>query len=191
MNVGLYFGSYNPVHIGHLIIAQTMLETGGLDQVWLVVSPQNPHKQKASLAPAADRLRMCELAAEGNDRIFPSNVEFMLTQPSYTIDTLTHLAAKYKSYRFSILMGMDNLATLQSWKNYEAIVNYYPIFVYPRLGATMPETPYKHVTLVDAPILQLSATDIRARLAAGKSGKYLVPQPALEYILKNGLYGAR
>ncbi len=188
MKVGLFFGSFNPIHVGHLILAQALLNQTDIDRVWLVVSPQNPFKEKQTLLNAADRLRLCELATEGDERIQPSNVEFYLPQPSYTIDTLTHLAAKYPSYRFSILMGSDNLITLPKWKNAEAIMRHYPIYVYPRLKAEMPMPLPANVTALDAPIIEISATTIRALLTQHKRVEYLVPAAALAYIHKNGLY---
>lgn len=188
MNVGLFFGSFNPIHVGHLIIAESLRTDGHLDQVWLVVSPQNPHKEKNSLADEADRMRMCELATEGGEGIYPSRVEFDLPRPSYTIDTLNHLLVHFPGYRFSLIMGQDNLATLHKWKNYRAIVDHYPIVVYPRLGAALPEEAYPNVRQVDAPILEISATAIRKRVSEGKSIRYLVPDAVRQFIDKYGLY---
>lgn len=189
MNIGLYFGSYNPIHHGHLILAQTALNETDLDYVWMVVSPQNPFKQKKNLEAAYDRLKMVELALEGHDRILPSNVEFTLPQPSYTIDTLTHLADKYRSYRFSLIMGEDNLQHLHKWKNHEAILKYYPIYVYPRYGAEPDQLAgHPQVHRFDAPYLHLSATYIRRCIKHGKAITFMVPAPVEAYIIGKGLY---
>lgn len=194
MRVALYFGSFNPIHVGHLIIAQALLNAGHADRVWLVVSPQNPFKDKKTLLPQADRLMLCELAVADHPAIQPSNVEFLLPQPSYTIDTLTHLAARYPSYQFSLLMGEDNLRSLHRWKNYRAILDHYPIYLYPRRAregdeATAPEVAtHPNVRRIDAPLLDLSATAIRQMVRAGQSVRYCVPDAARRYIEDKYLY---
>jgi nicotinate-nucleotide adenylyltransferase len=132
MNIGLYFGTYNPIHVGHLIIANHMVDNSELDQVWLVVSPQNPLKNKATLLADYHRLALVEIAVEGNVKLKASNIEFDLPKPSYTIDTLTYIHEKYPDHNFSIIMGEDNLRTLHKWKNYEQILNNHNIYVYPR-----------------------------------------------------------
>ncbi len=189
MNIGLYFGSFNPIHAGHLIIAQSALNEAPLDAVWIVVSPQNPFKPKANLISEYDRFRMVELATEGHDRILPSNVEFSLPKPSYTIDTLTHLADKYRSYKFALIMGEDNLEHIHKWKNYEAILKYYPLYVYPR-GNSNPDlyAAYPSAQKIDAPLLDISATYIRSLIQQGKSTRYLVPGAANDYIESQGLF---
>ena len=189
MKVGLFFGSFNPIHVGHLIIAQTALNAGRLDYVWLVVSPQNPFKNKKNLLPEYERLRMVELATEGHDHMQASNVEFSLPQPSYTIDTLTHLRDRYRSYEFSIIMGQDNLQYLHKWKNHEALLKYYPFFVYPR--PSTPPSPYDdhpQVTAFEAPLLDISASYIREQVRSGQSIRYLVPEPVFQYIEQEGLF---
>lgn len=191
MKVALFFGTFNPVHHGHLIIAETALNETETDQVWLVVSPQNPFKKRSNLLNEYDRYRICELAVGEHPRLRASNVEFALPKPSYTIDTLTHLAERYRSYCFSILMGADNLSALHKWKNYEAILRHYPIFAYPRPGEVPPETPYANTTIIEGPLLHISATRIRQLLAEGKSARYLTPQPALDYITEKALYAPR
>lgn len=194
MKVVLYFGTFNPVHTGHLIIAESVLNETTAQQVWLIVSPQNPFKVRSQLLGEYDRLRLCELALEGNERIFPSNVEFMLPRPSYTMDTLTHLAAQYPTYEFGICMGQDNLYHLHKWKNYEALLKYYAVYVYPRLGYEPPANPqpqhgHPHVHTIDCPMLEISSTQIRNLLAGGKSIRYLVPEAVADYIYKHHLYG--
>ncbi|MCE3008125.1 MAG: nicotinate-nucleotide adenylyltransferase [Bacteroidetes bacterium] len=189
MKVGLFFGSFNPIHLGHLVIAEAMADQTGLDQVWLVVSPHNPLKPKAQLLNEVDRLHLCELALAGNERVRASNVEFALPKPSYTIDTLGVLSARYPRTSFCLIMGADNLASLHRWKNYEAIVAHYPIYVYPRPGVELPSVHHPHVRLVEAPLMGISATRIRQLLAQGRSARYLVPDPALHYIQSRHLYG--
>lgn len=189
MKVGLFFGSFNPIHLGHLIIAESMVDMAGLDQVWLIVSPQSPFKEKRSLLSEVDRLYMCELALQGNDRVRANNIEFALPKPSYTVDTLTALATRFPRYSFSLIMGADNLTTLHKWKNYRAIVDHYPILVYPRVGEPVPPHDYPYVTQVPAPIVGISATDIRQRLAEGHSVRYLLADSVIEYIHSKHLYG--
>ncbi len=194
MNIGLFFGSFNPIHLGHLIIAESVLNETDLDKVWLIVSPQNPLKDKASLAGEVDRLRMAELAVEGNTRIRASNIEFRLPKPSYTIDTLTHLADLYREHHFSLIMGEDNLIQLPKWKNYQAILDHYAIFIYPR-GPVGPEripalqALHPNVKMFELPYLDISATRIRQMVKMKKSIKYLVPEPVEQYIDANGIYG--
>lgn len=189
MHIGLFFGSFNPLHVGHLIIAQAAVNETALDKVWMVVSPQNPFKKKASLLGEYDRFRMVELAVEANPQIDASNVEFMLPKPSYTIDTLTHLKEKYPSYTFSLIMGEDNLVHLHKWKNFEALLKYYQIFCYPRLGSEGGFfEKYPQVTRFEMPYLDISATRIRKMIKAGKSVRYMVPEPAFDYLERNRLY---
>ncbi len=194
MTVALYFGSFNPIHVGHLIIAQALLNTQAVERVWLVVSPQNPFKDKKSLLPQADRLQLCELAVADHPQIQPSNVEFMLPQPSYTIDTLTHLAARYPSYRFSLLMGEDNLRSLHRWKNYRAILEHYPIYLYPRRAREGEEATaddvasHPNVQRIAAPLLDISATEIRQMVKAGRSIRYCVPDAVRRYVEDKFLY---
>ncbi len=191
MNVCLYFGSFNPIHVGHLIIAQTLLnEIPETDQLWFVVSPQNPFKVSASLAPETLRLEMVELAIQKHPKMFASNVEFTLPKPSYTIDTLTHLSKKFPSYEFSLLMGEDNLKSFHKWKKYEVILKYYPIFVYPRRTENNENhfEKYPQVKKIEAPLLNISATYIRNLIAQGKSCRFTVPDPVFEFIQKNHLY---
>lgn len=190
MKIGLYFGSFNPIHIGHLIIAEYIREDAALDEIWLVVSPQNPHKAKESLLPEFDRLHLCRLATEDDDRFRASDVEFEQPRPSYTADTLGHLVAQYPSYQFHLLMGEDNLATLHRWKNYRAIVDHYPILVYPRPNSPAPAETYANVRIVPAPVIDIASTDIRNRIRDGKSVQHMLPPAAWRYIQEMNLYRA-
>lgn len=189
MKVGLYFGSFNPIHVGHLIIAQAAINDTPLDRVWMVVSPQNPFKKKNSLLGEYDRLRMVELALDKHPNIEASNVEFILPKPSYTIDTLTHLREKFSSYEFSLIMGEDNLVHLHKWKNFEALLKYYPIYCYPRLGSDGNSfEKYPQVKRFEMPYLDISATRIRNMCKEDKSVRYLVPHGAFEYLEKERFY---
>ena len=191
MNVGLYFGSFNPIHQGHLIVAQTALNQSPLDVVWFVVSPQNPFKKKQNLLNEYDRFRMVELAIEGNKGLLASNVEFSLPKPSYTIDTLVHLTDRYRSYRFALIMGSDNLLHLPKWKKADLLLKEYPIYVYPRPGSPT-EWPHEEGTIewFEAPFLAISATYIRSAIRSGLSIQYLLPEKVREYIQMGNLYGA-
>ncbi|MEM7656671.1 MAG: nicotinate (nicotinamide) nucleotide adenylyltransferase [Bacteroidota bacterium] len=189
MRIGLFFGSFNPIHTGHLILAQTALNETDLDYIWFVVSPQNPFKLKKNLLPEYDRFRMVELAIEGQDRFLASNVEFSLERPSYTIDTLTHLREVYGSYEFSIIMGQDNLQHLHKWKNYEALLKYYRFFVYPRVDSVSSEwDAHPHVHSFEAPLLNISATYIRQAVQADKAIHFLVPEAVEAYIRDEALF---
>ncbi len=189
-SVGLFFGSFNPVHTGHMIIANYMVSQTDLDEVWLVVSPQNPFKKSTSLADQYARLNLVELAIGDSLGLRASSVEFQLPKPSYTIDTLTHLREQYPDYKFALIMGGDNLPTLPKWKNYELLIRDYQIYVYHRPGTELGELaqhPSIHVAK-NVPLMQLSATYIRKCLAAGKSIRYLVPEAVAEELDKSGLY---
>lgn len=189
MKVGLFFGSFNPIHQGHLILAEAALSKTDIQELWFVISPQNPFKKKKNLLSEYDRLKMAELALEDHDKLRASNIEFFLPKPSYTIDTLTHLADKYRKHEFSLIMGQDNLQYLHKWKNYEAILKYYSIYVYPRIEAKPgPLDDHEHVHLFEAPLLNISATYIRQQLQAGGSIRYLVPDSVREYIERGNLY---
>lgn len=187
--IGLFFGSFNPVHVGHMIIANYMVEHSGLDEVWMVVSPQNPHKKKKSLASEYDRLHMVELAIGEQPGIKGSDIEFKLPKPSYTIDTLTYLKEKYENKNFSLIMGGDNLATFHKWKNYELILEHHALYVYQRPSYDVgPLAEHEKVTLLDAPLLQLSASYIRQQIADGNSVRYLVPDAVHTELMATGLY---
>ncbi|KAA3436206.1 nicotinate (nicotinamide) nucleotide adenylyltransferase [Rufibacter hautae] len=191
MRVGLLFGSFNPIHIGHLILANYMAANTTLDTVWLVVSPQNPFKPSSSLLHEFDRLHMVRLAIADNADLGVTDIEFRMPKPSYTIDTLTYLREKYPTYQFVLIMGEDNLATLPKWKNYEQILDLYEVLVYPRPGsAKVPEALQGHakITVVPAPLLDISATFIRKCLKEGKSTRYLLQEEVQEYIQAKKLY---
>ncbi|WP_347157159.1 nicotinate (nicotinamide) nucleotide adenylyltransferase [Pontibacter chitinilyticus] len=189
MKVGLLFGSFNPIHIGHLILANFMATNTDLDTVWLVVSPQNPFKPSNTLLPEFDRLQMVTLAIEDNPNLGVSSIEFSMPKPSYTIDTLTYLQEKYPSYEFVLIMGEDNLPLFPKWKNADRILQYHQVYVYPRSGSTTTELPeLPGVTFVKAPVLDISATFIRQCIREEKSIKYLVPDEVAAYIKVHKLY---
>lgn len=189
MKTGLFFGSFNPVHTGHMIIASYMAEFTDLEQVWMVVSPHNPLKDKSTLANDYDRLFLVQQAIGDYDKIKASNIEFSLPQPSYTIDTLTYLTERHPDKQFCLIMGSDNLNTLTKWKNYEKILNHYPIYVYKRWpNVTGPFDHFPGVKLVDAPMVEISSTFIRKALREGKSVRFLVPDRVLESLENSGMY---
>lgn len=191
MNVGLYFGTFNPIHTGHLIIANHLLENSNLDEVWMVVTPHNPLKKKSSLLEDYHRLQMIHLATETYDKIKPSDIEFKLPQPNYTINTLVHLKEKYPKYKFSLIMGEDNLKSLHKWKNYELILQDYDIYVYPRISEfEIPEEFANHPKIhkVDAPIIELSSTFIRNSIKEGKNIRPMLSDKVWEYIDHNLFY---
>lgn len=189
MRVGLFFGTFNPIHVGHLIIGNYFAQYADIDQVWYVVSPQNPFKQKSSLLGEHDRLHMVELGIEENDNLRASDIEFYLPKPSYTIDTLVHLSEKYPKHDFSIIMGADNLKFFHKWKNYETILKHYDVLVYKRFGYEAPEwEDHEKVQIMDVPNLEISASLIRNMIADGKSIRYLVPDKVAAYIDKTGFY---
>ncbi len=187
MKVGLYFGSFNPIHIGHLIIANHFQQFTDLDQVWLVVSPQNPFKKKDSLANSYDRLEMVELAIAPYPNLRASSVEFNLPQPSYTIDTLIHLKEKFPTEEFCLIMGSDNLEGIHKWKNAEVLLANYPIYVYPRPGHLVDEN-LDGVTIIEAPLMEISSTFVRSAIAANKLIQPMLPPKVWEYIDGSALY---
>lgn len=189
MIIGLFFGSFNPIHTGHLIIANYMANHTDLDQVWLVVSPHNPLKQKSDLISSYDRLEMAKLATENAHHIRVSDIEFHLPQPSYTIDTLMHLQERYPEHRFSIIMGSDNLVSLPKWKNYELLLRDYRILVYPRPGTSNTElSNHPSVVITDTPLMEISATFIRQSIKTKKNIQYFVPDAVLQFIESKNLY---
>ncbi len=190
MKVGLYFGSFNPIHHGHLVIANFILEHAHLDQVWFVVSPQNPLKRSATLLNEYHRLHLVRLAVENESRLKASDIEFKLPKPSYTVDTLAYLHEKYPKEAFSVIMGSDSFQNLAKWKNYRWLLKNYPIYVYRRPEHENPPNypDVRHVEIVDAPLLPISSTDIRNKIKKGQSVRYLLPDSVLEEIEKSGYY---
>ncbi len=192
MKVGLFFGSFNPIHIGHLIIANTIVELGALQQVWFIVTPQNPFKKRKSLAHEFDRYDMVQLAIGDNHNLHVSDVEFHLPKPSYTATTLTVLSEKYPNHTFRLIMGSDNLQHLHKWRNYQYILDNFGVIVYPRPNVSfelVKESPlFPYVEVVDAPLMEISATLIRRLIQEEKSIQYLVPDEVANYIRTKKLY---
>lgn len=189
MKIGLYFGSFNPVHVGHMIIASHMVQHTDMSNLWMVVSPHNPHKEKKSLAKDYDRLHLVTLAIAENNKIQASNIEFSLPKPSYTIDTLTYLKEKYPQHEFCLIMGGDNLGSFHKWKNYEKILEHHNIYVYKRPSYELGELQnHPRIQIVEAPMLDISSSFIRNSIKNGHSIQYLVPQAVFEYIEDNKMY---
>lgn len=187
--IGLFFGSFNPVHVGHMIIANYMVQHSDMDELWMVVSPHNPHKNKKSLANNYDRLHLVKLAIGDNENLKASDIEFGLPQPSYTVDTLAYLKEKFPTREFSLIMGGDNLGTLHKWKNYEVLLENHSIYVYNRPGYDLGDLKdHKNVTILDAPLLEISASYIRKEIKANRSIEYLVIREVAEQIELSGLY---
>lgn len=187
MKIGLFFGSFNPIHIGHLIIANVMQNRTDLDEVWFVVSPQNPFKKQKSLLHEFDRLKMVELAIADHFYFRASDVEFHMPKPSFTIDTLTYLSDKFPQHQFKLIIGGDNLTHFHKWKNYEQILEHYGLYVYPRPGEKK-ELHHPNIHFVQAPLMDISATFIRESIKGGHSVKYVLPQPVEEYIRDKKLF---
>jgi len=182
VKIGLYFGSFNPVHIGHLIIASYIADHTDLEQVWFVVSPQNPLKKETSLLNEQHRKHLIDLSIEGEKKLKTSNVEFKLPKPSYTIDTLTYLDEQYPRHQFSMIMGSDSFSNIKRWKNYEVLLKNYHIYIYERPGFKVAANPDSRITLLRAPLLEISSTHIRELLHLRKSIRYLVPDIVKEEI---------
>ena len=197
-NVGLYFGSFNPVHVGHLIFGNHIVNEGYCDEVWFVVSPQNPHKVKKNLLDEVHRLAMVRIAVEDNAKLKASDIEFNLPRPSYTSYTLAALKEKYPDYSFTLLMGEDNLRSFHKWKNYEHILENNKILVYPRvltlqeLAKKDKETnnlvEHKNISMIDAPLMKVSSSFIRNKVAEGKDVRYLLTEPVFKYLDEMNFY---
>ncbi|MFN4974064.1 MAG: nicotinate (nicotinamide) nucleotide adenylyltransferase [Bacteroidota bacterium] len=188
MKIGLYFGSFNPVHVGHLIIAGYAAEHTDLDKVWLVVSPQNPFKKEQSLLNEYHRLHLVQLAINDDPHLRASDIEFSLPRPSFTIDTLAYLKEKYPQHEFAMVLGSDSLQNLPRWKNGEQIMRDHDLYVYVRSGHPVTKDPGPRVKIMQAPLLDISATAIRDNIRAGKSIRYLVPESVREEIERNRYY---
>lgn len=185
MNVGLYFGTFNPIHVGHLIIANHMVENSDLDEVWLVVTPHNPFKNKRTLLDNHHRFELAMLATEKYPKIKPTNIEFDLPQPNYTVHTLVHIAEKYPQHKFSLIMGEDNLKSFHKWKNYATILEHHAIFVYPRISEGKTATRFDEhpkIQTIESPIIQISSTHIRKGIKAGKNIEPMLPEAVWKYI---------
>lgn len=201
MKIGLYFGTFNPIHVGHLIIANHMVEHTDLDQIWMVVTPHNPLKKKSTLLDDYHRLHMVHLATENYPKLKPTDIEFKLPQPNYTINTLVYLEEKYANYEFALIMGEDNLNSLHKWKNYEMILKNYSLYVYPRLETkdlvadgmangtdTSDFINHAKVKMIDAPVVEISSTFIRESIKANKNVQPLLSPKVWEYIDHNNFY---
>lgn len=190
--VGLFFGSFNPIHIGHLILANYILENSNMEELWFVVSPQNPFKEKKSLLNDYNRLEMVELSIKNYPKMRASNVEFSLPQPSYTIDTLTYLKEKHPNHSFALIMGEDNLKHLHKWKNSDLLINQHQIIVYPRVyNGKMEDADYlqhENITLIDAPIIELSASKIREMIKEKKNVRPMLPPEVFDYLDASNFY---
>lgn len=189
MKVALFFGSFNPIHIGHLILANYILENSDADELWFVVSPQNPLKSKKTLLHDHDRYDMVEMAIKNYPKMRACDVEFAMPRPSYTIDTLAYLHEKFPQHQFSIIMGEDNLVSLPKWKNYENLVENHRIIVYPRVFEQEGEAYIHHnIQKINAPIIELSSTEIRKMIKDKKNIRPMLPPEVYEYIDKMGFY---
>lgn len=189
--IGLYFGTFNPIHVGHLIIANHLAEFSDLDQIWMVVTPHSPHKKKKTLLDNHHRYEMVYQATESYPKIKPSDIEFGLPQPNYTVYTLAHLQEKYPKNTFHLIMGEDNLASFHKWKNYEVILENHHIYVYPRMGSGTIKSVLKNhpkIHRITAPIIQISSTFIRKAIAENKNTRPLLPQPVWKYIDEMNFY---
>jgi len=188
MKIGLYFGSFNPIHIGHLIIANFVSEHTNVEQVWFIVSPQNPLKISSGLLNEYDRLFLVQIAIENNLRFRASDIEFKLPRPSYTIDTLTYLKEKYSQHEFIVIIGSDSLTNIHKWKNSNLLLTNFALCVYQRPGFAVEQPAEKNITVLKAPLLDISSTYIRDAIRNGQSIKYLVPEKVVDEIERNGYY---
>ncbi len=191
MNIGLFFGSFNPIHIGHLIIANHLVEHSDMDQIWFVVTPHNPHKKKSTLLEDNHRLTMVNIAVEDYENLKPSNIEFKLPQPNYTVNTLVILKEKHPEHTFSLIMGEDNLKSFHKWKNYEVILENNQIYVYPRIANGQVDSEFlnhKNIHKIDAPIVEISSTLIRSSIKNNKDFRPLVSQNVWNYLDEMNFY---
>lgn len=191
MKVGLYFGSFNPIHIGHLIIANHIANNSEVDEIWFVVSPQNPFKESSTLLNEQHRYSLVKIAVEEEKRLKASNVEFSMPKPSYTIDTLIYLTEKYKQHNFTLIIGSDSYQNLRKWKNYKQIILNYNILIYSRPAFLIKEILPKTIKIVDAPLMEISSTQIRKNIKEKKSIRYLVTEKVMEEIELRGYYKSK
>lgn len=190
-NIGLYFGTFNPIHVGHLIIANHMVENSDLDEIWMVVTPHNPFKKKSSLLDNHHRLEMVYLATKDYEKINPSDIEFKLPQPNYTVHTLAHISDKYPKCKFSLIMGEDNLKSLHKWKNYEVILENHEVYVYPRISEGKVENQFSNhpkIHRVNSPIIEISSTMIRNGIKEQKNMRPLLSNAVFTYIDEMNFY---
>ena len=188
MKIGLYFGSFNPIHTGHLVIASHVVNNTDIQQVWFIVSPQNPLKKTSSLLNEYHRLHLVRLAVEDNQEFRVNDTEFKLPKPSYTIDTITYLKEKYPQHAFSIILGSDSMQNLHKWKNFQQLVSTNRLIVYMRPGFDVSQPTGADIVFLKAPLLEISATDIRKLIKEGKSVRYLLPDKVLAEVEQNGYY---
>ena len=191
MKIGLYFGTFNPIHVGHLTIANHIAEHSDMTQVWFVVTPLSPFKKKSSLLDNHQRLEMVYRATKDYDKLRPSDIEFNLPEPNYTIDTLAYLQEKFPDHEFALIMGEDNLKSFHKWKNYELILEGHHIYVYPRISSGTLEHHFKNhpkIHTIDAPIMELSSTFIRSEIKAGKNIRPMLPEHVWEYVDEMNFY---
>ena len=191
MKIGLYFGSFNPIHNGHLIIARYIANYTDLHRLWFVISPQNPLKNSNSLLNEQPRKHLIDLCIKGEKKIRTSNVEFKLPKPSYTIDTLKYLSKKYPQHTFSIIMGSDSYSNIKKWKNYELLLKNYDIYIYERFGFPKKDIYPQNIIFLNAPLLDISSTRIREMLKEHKSIRFLLPDIAMEEIENKKYYGLK
>lgn len=191
MKIGLYFGTFNPIHVGHLIIANHLAEHSDLDQVWFVVTPHSPFKKKSSLLDDHQRLEMVYLATKDYSKLKESNIEFSLPQPNYTVNTLSYLEEKYPAYDFALIMGEDNLKSFPKWKNFDVILARHSIYIYPRISNGNIEHQFMdhpNIIKVNAPIMELSSTFIRKSIKTGKNVKPMLPEHVWNYLDEMNFY---
>ena len=198
MRTGLFFGTFNPIHVGHLIIANYMVQYAGIDRVWFVVTPLNPLKQKQTMLADVHRINMVRVAIEDNPLLWASDIEFGLPKPSYTVNTMAALSEKYPGDEFFLIMGEDNLRTLHKWKNHEVLLEYYGILVYPRVYTGYEKPHIKHgentfashpkVKVVDAPVMHISSSLIRKMIGEGKDPRYLLTPEVYQYVDEMNFY---
>jgi nicotinate-nucleotide adenylyltransferase len=189
MKIGLFFGTFNPIHIGHLVLANYMLEFTELERIWFVISPHNPFKEKKTLLKDNHRLQMVRLAIGDHTKMKASNIEFKLPQPSYTVNTLAHITDKYPDHEFALIMGSDNLASLPKWKNYEYILEHHQVYIYPRPGiepGKLKDHPSVHYT--DAPLLEISSSFLREAIKNKKDVRYYFAAAVWDYVKEMHFY---